>query len=141
MPVLKQQTVHQETKKYMWADYQNLHLKDEYEELKAWLHICKEETDPVVDCAACFESKPTAIRDAAAESLEAQYFERTSDAKQGPSGSPPRSSTIGFPIRAREKQYVTNHKLLTTQGISEKRQSWIVKILNKPFGESWLFVF
>lgn len=78
----------------------------------------------MVDFAVCFESKPTAVRDAAAESLEAQYFERTS-------GTPPRSSTIGFPIRARGKQYVTNHKPLTTQSISEERQNWITKILNK----------
>lgn len=69
-------------------------------------------------------------------SLEAEYFVRTSDTKQGPSRSPQRSSTISFPITAREKEYVNNDKSLTTQGISEKRQSWIIKILNKLFGES-----
>lgn len=32
----KQPTVHQETKKSVWAKYQNLQVKDEHEELKTW---------------------------------------------------------------------------------------------------------
>lgn len=88
-----------------------------------------------MDFAVCFESKPTVV------SLEAQHFEKTSDTRQGQSRSPPRSSTIGFPIRARGKQYVTNHKSLSTQGISEKRQSWITKILNKLCVGNYLFGF
>lgn len=65
MPVSKQQqTVHQETKKSVWADYQNLLTKDEHKELKTWLDICKEKIDQAVDFAVCFESKSTEVWDA-----------------------------------------------------------------------------
>lgn len=46
--------------------------------------------------AVFLESKPIVLRNTVAESLEAQYFGRTSDTRQGPLRSSPRSSIIDF---------------------------------------------
>lgn len=78
--------------------------KDEQEDLKVWLDVCKGKINPVVDFAVCFECEPITLRKTAAESLEAQYFDRTGDTRQESSRSPPRSSTIDFPITARGKK-------------------------------------
>lgn len=78
--------------------------KDEQEDLKVWLDVCKGKINPVVDFAVCFEREPIALRKTAAESLEAQYFDRTRDTRQELSTSPPRSSTVDFFIRARGKK-------------------------------------
>lgn len=41
-------------------------------------------------------SQPIVLRNTVAESLEAEYFGKTSDTRQGPLRSPPRSSIIDF---------------------------------------------